>query len=101
MHDMRYFGGEIINLINNTLECTPTIDRGNIRCWCDNCGEMIVFLSLDENNYRGALEVHKNGEFKDQLSCNGVLSNDKISNDYFIDENKITCFLNKWKTQRD
>lgn len=96
MHDMRYYGGEVISFINNTLECRPTIDRGNIRIWCDSTGTMAVFLSLDENNYRGSLEVHENGSFKSQINYHGILEFNNDCSDLVLDKSKIESFLRPW-----
>ena len=97
MHDMRYYGGEVISLISKTLECTPVIDRGNVRIWCDSIGERAIFLSLSDNDYCGSLEVHENGRYMDQINNNGVLVFNSEIYDLVVDCDVIVKFLNKWK----
>lgn len=96
MHDTRYYGGDIVSLINRTLETRPLIDRGSTRIWSSYDGMASVFLSLDENNYRGALELHEDGFFKTDLA-GGILEWNDDMTDYVFNESRLIVFLNKCK----
>ena len=96
MHDTFYYGGEIINTINKTLECRPTIDRGDLRIWVTSDGLKAILLDLGDNDRRGGLEVHDDGQYKASLR-GGVLVKDTGQHDYYLDTNRITAFLEQYK----
>jgi hypothetical protein len=96
MHDTRYYGGDIINTINRTLECRPLIDRGNLRIWATSDGMRAVLLDLDGHDNGGDLEIHDDGYYRDSLK-DGVLVWDDDKDDFTFDAERIKTFLNKYK----
>lgn len=96
MHDTRYYGRDIIEIINKTLECRPLVYRKSICIWASNGGLRAILLDLDGHNRAGYLEVFIDGDFSVSL-FDGVLSWDDDKADWFLDETKITEFLNKHK----
>jgi hypothetical protein len=96
-HDTNYYGGEILNLINKTLECEPSMDRGGTYIWIID--QKVIYCDMKENDYRGCLEVHENRQFKGQLDYNGILIDNEDDTDYLFTEDrerKIVSFLNKF-----
>ena len=99
-HDTNYYGYDIVNLINKTLAATPSLDRGGTYIWVDYNGSRLIFCDLKENDYRGCLEVHEDGYFKDQFDCNGILTWNEDDTDYYFTnerKQKIIYFLEKYK----
>lgn len=96
VHNTNYYGGEIINLIHSTLGHSYSMNRGWTYIWV--IGDKIVFCDLKENNYGGCLEVHEDGQFKDQLDYNGILV--EGDSDFTFPESRkqrIVSFLNRYK----
>lgn len=99
MHDTQYYGGEIISLINRTLETRPLIDKGNIRIWASYDGMDAIFFDMVENNRRGAIELHEDGYFKTDL-LNGVLEWNDDMTDYVFNRDRLVAFLEKCKKEK-
>lgn len=95
IHDMSYFGGEVITIINHTLDKLPTIDRGCLRVW--NISETSSLL-LDMND-TGSLEFHQSSDGWSTFRsvCSPLKPVEEL--DYRIDEDAISSFLNKYCKQ--
>lgn len=97
-HDTYYYGGEILNLINFTLESMPAMDRGGIYIWVAHGGDRIIYCNMRENDGRGSLEVYEGGRFRDQIDYNGILTWNEDETDYYFTEERkkeLVHFLEK------
>lgn len=90
-HDTLYYGGEILNIINNDLGTRPTMDRGGKYVWVVN--GKILYCDMMENERKGSLEVHEGGRFIDQISYMGILV--EKEGDCVLDEGLILSFLRR------
>lgn len=96
-HNTNYYGGEILSLITHTLESSPSMDRGGEYIWIVGV-QRVVYCNLNENDFRGSLEVHEAGQFKDQLDFYGILIRE--NGDYVFSEERkqeLVSFLNRYK----
>ena len=98
-HDTYYYGGDILNTINEVLECTPSMDRGGKYVWCDSIGERIVYCDLRENNNFGCLEVYENGQFLSQIDYRGILELSSDLNDLVFHKEKVISYLSKYTSR--
>lgn len=98
-----YYGGDIISLIKKTLGCRPVLDRGGVYIWV--VGDNIIYCDLRENNYRGCLEVHGNGQFIGQIDYHGILTVNDDYTDYCFPEERqqqiITFLLRHCRTTKN
>ena len=98
-HDTSYFGGDILRAIRRVIEQSPDLDRGGIYIWSIvsdiNTFPLIIYLNMNENDYRGSLECHKRGNFKSQISYDGILSLNDDGTDCEFDQNRIIDYLKR------
>lgn len=77
-HDTSYYGGDILRAIRRVIPQNADLDRGGVYIWTintkNNIAPLILFLNLNENDYRGSLEIHKSGCLISQYKYDGVLS---------------------------
>lgn len=98
-HDTFYYGGEIVTLVSHLLNVKPSLDRSGIYIWIvpskdsKDPDPYIVFLSLNDNDYRGSLEVHHNAHFRWQVDNYGVLDLNAAKTDCYLNKEKILRFL--------
>lgn len=96
-HDTSYYGYDILRAIRKVITQSPSLDRNGIFIWVvskkDDLFPLIVYLNLDENDYRGSLEFHKNGKFISQINSNGILYLNNDKSDCIFDEQKLISYL--------
>jgi len=98
-HDTSYFGGDILRAIRRVIEQNPDLDRGGVYIWsldyCTSLSPLIIYLNMNENDYRGSLECHRGGNFKSQISYDGILSLNDDGTDCEFDQNKVIDYLTR------
>lgn len=98
-HDTSYFGGDILRAIRRVIEQNPDLDRDGVYIWsldyCTSLSPLIIYLNMNENDYRGSLECHRSGNFKSQISYDGILSLNDDGTDCEFDQNKVTDYLTR------
>ena len=97
VHDTSYYGGDILRAIRQVIQQNADLDRGGVYMWSvfqkTNAFPLIVYLNLNENDYRGSLECHRCGKFNSQFSCDGVLALNDDCTDCLFDAKKIVDYL--------
>jgi hypothetical protein len=98
-HDTLYFGGDILRAVRLVVEQNPDLDRGGVYILSiisdTDLSPLIIYLNMNENDYRGSLECHSRGNFKSQISCNGILSLNDSGTDCTFDQNKVIEYLKR------
>lgn len=98
-HDTSYFCGDILRAVRRVIERNPDLDRGGVYIWSivsdTNQSPLIIYLNMNENDYRGSLECHRNGNFKSQISYDGILSLNDDCTDCEFDQNKVIDYLTR------
>lgn len=98
-HDTLYFGGDILRAVRRVVEQKPDLDRGGVYIWSiiygTDLSTLIIYLNMNENDYRGSLECHRGGNFKSHISCNGILSLNDSGTDCEFDHNKVIDYLTR------
>jgi hypothetical protein len=98
-HDTSYFGGDILRAVRCVIERNPDLDRGGVYVWSiasnTNLSPLIIYLNMNENDFRGSLECHRCGNFKSQISYDGILSINDDSTDCEFDQNKVIDYLKR------
>lgn len=96
-HDTSYYGGDILRAIRRVISQNADLDRGGIYVWSifqkTNAFPLIVYLNLNENDYRGSLECHRSGRFISQINCDGVLALNDDCTDCLFDAKKVVDYL--------
>jgi len=96
-HDTSYYGDDILQVIKRKTLCNPDIDRGGVYIWSifqkTHASQLMIYLNLNENDYRGSLEFHRNGKFLSQIKCTGILKLNDECNDCIFDEDKLIDYL--------
>lgn len=96
LHDTNYYGCDIINTVNSTLNLKPIIDRAGKFIWY-NCRTNVAFYcDLFTFNNRGCLDVYINGIFVNSIT-NCILDFTADSNDVCFNRDKLIKFLNNYK----
>ena len=69
LHDTFYYGYDILHTITEVLGRYDSFDRGGVYIWLvpTRDSEYIVFYDFNGYNHRGALEIHKDRNFLDNI----------------------------------
>ena len=98
-HDTSYFGGDILRAVIRAIERGPDLDRGGVYIWSivsdTNPSPLIIYLNMNESDYRGSLECHRGGNFKSQISYDGILSFNSDETDCEFDQDKVIDYLTR------
>jgi hypothetical protein len=96
-HDTSYYGGDILRAVRRVIPQTADLDRGGVYVWSvasnKNAFPLIVYLNMNENDGRGSMECHRCGNYKSQISYEGILSLNEDKTDCVFDANKILEYL--------
>lgn len=97
-HDTNYFSYDIVSTIERIVNVEPALDRGGVYIWIIRANgsdsQMIIYFNANENDNRGSLECHCNGQFKSQIDFYGVLDLDDSGDDCLFNKEKIVNYIN-------